>query len=138
MDQTKLKVQSQITFLYYRDLEPIDRFYQEVMGFELIEDQGWAKIYSVNGNAFVGIVDGEKGFYKPQEKNAVLITLVVDDVFWWYDYLKGKGVKLLTEIKEYKEIQVRCFFCADPGGYSIEIQQFLNPDVARFFYRDER
>ena len=132
--ENKLVVRAQITFLYYDDLEPIDEFYREVMQLELVEDQGWAKIYSVSGNAFGGIVCGPRGFHKAQEKNAVLITLVVDDVFGWYDYLKDKGVKLLTEVKEVKEIQIRAFFMEDPGGYSVEIQQFLNPEVARIFH----
>ena len=127
------KVSSQITFLYYEDLVPIDAFYREVMGFELVEDQEWAKVYAVGGNAFVGIVHGAKGFHQAQEKNAVLITLVVDDVDSWYEYLKGQGVKLLTEIKHVEEIQVRGFFLEDPGGYSLEVQQFLNPEVARIF-----
>ena len=135
MDRNKLKVQSQITFLYYRDLEPISRFYKEIMGFELVEDQGWAKIYRVSGNAFLGIVDEERGFHKAQEKSAVLITLAVADVSWWYDYLKGKGIKLLTDIRESEEIQVRCFFAEDPGGYAIEIEEFLKPEAARIFHQ---
>jgi predicted enzyme related to lactoylglutathione lyase len=135
VDRNKLKVQSQITFLYYRDLEPISRFYKEIMGFELVEDQGWAKIYRVSGNAFLGIVDEERGFHKAQEKSAVLITLAVADVFWWYDYLKGKGIKLLTDIRESEEIQVRCFFAEDPGGYAIEIEEFLKPEAARIFHQ---
>ena len=137
MDRNKLKVQSQITFLYYRDLEPISRFYKEIMGFELVEDQGWAKIYRVSGNAFLGIVDEERGFHKAQEKSAVLITLAVADVFWWYDYLKGKGIKLLTDIRESEEIQVRCFFAEDPGGYAIEIEEFLRPGAARIFHQGD-
>jgi len=137
VDQSKSKVQSQITFLYYRDLGPISRFYQEIMGFELVEDQGWAKIYRVNGNAYLGIVDEERGFHKAQEKSAVLITLNVNDVFWWYDYLKRKGVKLLTELREVKDIQVRCFFLEDPGGYTIEIEQFLKPEAARIFHQGD-
>ena len=135
MDRNKLKVQSQITFLYYRDLEPISRFYKEIMGFELVEDQGWAKIYRVSGNAFLGIVDEERGFHKAQEKSAVLITLAVADVFWWYDYLKGKGIKLLTDIRESEEIQVRCFFAEDPGGYAIEIEEFLKPEAVRIVHQ---
>ena len=135
MDRNKLKVQSQITFLYYRDLKPISRFYKEIMGFELVEDQGWAKIYRVSGNAFLGIVDEERGFHKAQEKSAVLITHAVADVFWWYDYLKGEGIKLLTDIRESEEIQVRCFFAEDPGGYAIEIEEFLKPEAARIFHQ---
>ena len=132
-----LKAKSQITFLYYDDIEPIDRFYQRVMGFELVVDQVWAKIYAVSETSFVGIVDGARGFHRPQEKNAVLVTLVVDDVYGWYDYLKGRGVKMLTEVKEHEAIQVRGFFCEDPGGYSIEVQQFLDPEVARIFHQSD-
>lgn len=135
MDRDKRKVQSQITFLYYRDLQPVQKFYQEIMGFELVEDQGWAKIYRVSGNAYLGIVDGKRGFHKAQEKSAVLITLVVDDEFGWYDYLKRKGVKMLTKLREMEDIQIRGFFLEDPGGYAIEVQQFLNPDVARIFHQ---
>jgi len=131
------KVCSQITFLYYEDLAPVDQFYREVMGFDLVEDQEWAKIYSVGGNAFLGIVDGEKGFCEPQEESAVLVTLVVDDVFGWYERLKDQGVKMLTEVEEHEKIQVRGFFCQDPGGYSLEVQQFLNPEVARIFRRED-
>ena len=134
MDQNKSQVGSQITFLYYRDLQPVSEFYEEIMGFDLIEDQGWAKIYRINSNAYLGIVHEEKGFHKAQQKNAVLITLVVNDVSWWYDYLKGRGVKMLTGLREVEDIQVRCFFLEDPGQYTIEVQQFLNPDVARIFH----
>jgi predicted enzyme related to lactoylglutathione lyase len=131
------QVQSQITFLYYRDLQPAAEFYQEVMGFELVEDQGWAKIYRVSDSAYLGIVDETRGFHKAQERNAVLVTLVVDDVSWWYDYLKRKGVKMLTELREVKDIQVRGFFLEDPGGYAVEVQQFLNPKVAQIFRQRE-
>lgn len=137
LDRNELKVQSQITFLYYRDLQPVSKFYQEIMGFELVEDQGWAKIYRVNGNAYLGIVDEERGFHKAQKKSAVLITLVVDDVLGWYDYLKRKGVKILTELREVEDIQVRGFFLEDPGGYAVEVQQFLKPDVAQIFHQGE-
>jgi predicted enzyme related to lactoylglutathione lyase len=128
------RVHSQITFLYYRDLEPIAQFYEQIMGFELVEDQGWARIYRVSGNAFLGIVDEEKGFHKAQPKNAVLLTLAVDDVYAWYAYLKEKGVNILTEPRDVESIQVRCFFCEDPGGYAIEIEQFLKPEAAQVFH----
>jgi len=127
------RIQSQVTFLYYRDLRPIASFYEDIMGFELVDDQGWAKIYRVGGNAYLGIVAGEKGFHEPQEKNAVLVTLVVADVSRWYDYLKTKGVRILTELQEKEDIQVRCFFFEDPGGYSFEVQRFLKPDLASIF-----
>jgi hypothetical protein len=103
------------------------------MGFKLVEDQEFAKIYRVNKNAYLGIVDEKRGFHKAQEKSAVLITLVVDDVSGWYDYLKQQGVKIVRELREIEDIQIRCFFLEDPGGYAIEVQQFLKPEVARIF-----
>lgn len=131
--RTGSSVQSQITFFYYRDIEPAERFYRDVLGFELVEDQRWAKIYRAAGNGFVGIVSGERGFHQPRKANAVLLTLVVEDVARWYTHLKESGANLLTEVKEMEEIRVRGFFLKDPGGYTIEIQQFLDPAVARRF-----
>jgi predicted enzyme related to lactoylglutathione lyase len=127
-------IRSQITFLYYKDLAPIERFYGEVLGLDLVEDQGWAKIYAAGGNAFIGIVAGERAFHQPRDENAVLITLVVDDVDGWYAALKERGANLLTGVREMESIQVRGFFLTDPGGYTLGIQQFLDPDVARVFH----
>jgi predicted enzyme related to lactoylglutathione lyase len=126
-------IHSQITFLYYRQIEPAATFYGETLGLELVEDQGWAKIYRISGSAFLGIVAGEKGFHTPQERNAVLVTLVVDDVPGWYDQLKRLGVKLLSEMKHSPEIGVLGFFLQDPGGYALELQQFLKPRQQEVF-----
>jgi hypothetical protein len=104
------------------------------MGFELVEDQRWAKIYRITGSGYLGIVAGEKGFFKPQKHNAVLLTLLTQDVNDWYERLKSKGVKLLTGIQEKRDIQVRCFFLEDPGGYALEIQQFLKPAQVKLFH----
>ena len=133
MGRDELEIRSQITFLYYRDLEPIERFYGEILALDLVEDEEWVKIYRIGGNGFLGIVSGEKGFHRPRAENAVLVTLVVDDVLGWYEYLDGRGVDLLTEVKEVEEIQVRAFFLADPGGYTLEIQEYLDPQAGAVF-----
>ncbi len=126
-------LQSQITFLYYRDLERAARFYEDVLQLELCDDQGDARIYRVAEKAFVGIVDGVKGHCQPQEANAVLITLISEDVEDWYAYLKECGVKLLTEVKQPESFPVQCFFFEDPEGYQYEVQRFLDPETARQF-----
>jgi predicted enzyme related to lactoylglutathione lyase len=134
MEPKPIAAQSQITFFYYRDLEAAVHFYHQTMRFELIEDQKWAKIYRVAGTAFLGIVAGDKGFRRPQDYNAVLLTVLVNDVDAWYSYLKDQGIKFLTEIRDKPDIQVRCFFIEDPGGYAIELQQFLRPDLMEIFH----
>ena len=128
-------MQSQITFFYYDDFQEASEFYEEVLGLELVDDQQWAKIYRVNGTAFLGIVAGEKGFHQAQEKNAVLVTFLVDDVPEWYAYLKTKGVKFSTDLMTKDDIQVQCFFAEDPGGYSLEFQRFLRPELAEIFHQ---
>jgi predicted enzyme related to lactoylglutathione lyase len=126
-------LQAQITFLYYRQIEPAASFYEQIMGFQLVEDQGWAKIYRTRGNAYLGIVAGEKGFHTPQERNAVLVTLVVDDAAAWYAALKKWDVQMLSELEDRPEIGIRCFFLQDPGGYTLEVQQFLQASLVEIF-----
>lgn len=117
-------VEGLITFLYYEDLEGAMRFYEEVMGFEKIVDQGWAKIYRVVGEAHVGLVDGSRGYHRPSSSKPVMVTVVVDNVDAWYRYLRVMGVETLTEPRDHEEIGVRAFLLEDPEGYVIEIQKF--------------
>lgn len=127
-------IQSQITFLYYHDLTAIVAFYEHVLGFDLVEDQGWAKIYRITDRSFIGLVDGTRGFRTPKAESAVLVTLAVEDVEGWYEYLRAQGVKILRELDEYPEIGVRCFFFEDPGGYAYEVEHFLRPELAPVFH----
>ena len=53
-----------ITFLYYRDLPGAMRFYEEILGLELVIDQGWCKIYRICAGAHIGLVDERKGMNK--------------------------------------------------------------------------
>jgi len=73
----KKGISAGITFFYHKDIQPAVRFYEEIMGFQLVSDQGWAKIFRIAGNSYMGVVAGKEGFYQPQEKNAVLLTVVV-------------------------------------------------------------
>ena len=128
-----LRISSQITFLYFDDIESAAPFFEEILKLERVVDQDAAKIYRMSGGAFLGIVDGAKGHCRVKEESAVLITLVVDDVKGWYDYLKENGVKLLTEIQIPEIAPVECFFFAGPGGYHFEVQRFLDPETAGAF-----
>jgi len=130
----EINAQSQITFLYYYDLAVPSEFYEDVMGFEMVEDQGTAKIFRVSGNAYLGIVNQKTGFHKAQPKNAVLVTLVVDDVERWYEYLKSTGAKVVRELTVLGTANIRRFVIEDPGGYTIEVQQFLRPESIRIFH----
>ena len=73
-----------ITFFYYDDIAQVAPFYEEVLGFELVLDQGMARIYRIAGRNIFGIVDGNRGHLRHQPKSAVLLTLVVEDVAAWH------------------------------------------------------
>jgi extradiol dioxygenase family protein len=127
---------STITWFYYEGLDEASKFYGETLGLEQVLDAGWAKIYRTAGNAFFGLVDAQegKGVCQTQETNAVLFTLVVDDVVACYDRLSKAGVALNSEVKILEEVQIRIFFLSDPGGYSLEIQEFLSPEMRAIFH----
>ena len=113
-----------ITFLYYEDLEAAAKFYSEVMGFELTTDQKWSKIFKVAENAYVGCVDGNVGYHKPNPTKPVMLTVVVDDPDAWYEHFKAHGVETLNEPHDDTELNLRIFLLEDPEGYVIEIQKF--------------
>ncbi|MBT6276433.1 MAG: bleomycin resistance protein [Chromatiales bacterium] len=120
-----------ITFFYYDKLEAAARFYEDVLEFELVLDQGMARIYRVAAQSYFGIVDGNKGHLRHQLKSAALLTIVVDDVSAWHASLVAKGVDSCSQIQwgTYCEH----FFFEDPAGYAIEIQRFHDPAVAQLF-----
>ena len=120
-----------ITFFYYEDIHAVAPFYENVLGLELVLDQGLARIYRIAGKCYFGIVDGNRGHLKHQEKSAVLLTIVAQDVEGWHAKLKAAGVPGLSELLRGRFCEH--FFFEDPAGYAIEIQRFHNPDIAKLF-----
>ena len=120
-----------ITFFYYPDIHAVAPFYENVLGFQLVLDQGLARIYRIADNSYFGIVDGNRGHLRHQEKSAVLLTVVSEDVEGWHAKLTEAGVAGLTEMRRGNYCDH--FFFEDPAGYAIEIQRFHNPDVAKLF-----
>lgn len=120
-----------ITFFYYDDIARVAPFYEQVLGFELVLDQTLARIYRVAGNAYFGIVDGNRGHLRHQERSAVLLTIVAEDVKGWHAKLEALGVRGLSPVL--RGTYCEHFFFADPAGYAIEIQRFHDPAVAALF-----
>lgn len=120
-----------ITFYYYDDIHAVAPFYEDTLGFELVLDQGLARIYRIAGNAYFGIVDGNKGHLKHQPQSATLLTVVSEDVHGWHAKLKAAGVANQSDVLRGNYCEH--FFFEDPAGYAIEIQRFHDPDVAKLF-----
>ncbi len=111
-----------ITFQYYRDLPTAMSFYEDVLGFELAIDQGWSKIYRIDGQAHVGLVDEVRGMQSWAENKTVQICLRVPDVDGWYAWAQSQNVAGMTELRDSEELVIRSFAMNDPEGYQIEVQ----------------
>jgi catechol 2,3-dioxygenase-like lactoylglutathione lyase family enzyme len=125
-----MQAYAQITWFYYHDLQKAAHFYEDILQFNLVEDQGMARIYKIGQASYFGIVD-PNGHCQPQKKNAALLTLVVDQVSEWHIYLKNKGVQV-SDILEGKKVKQH-FFLQDPSGYEVEIQTFRDQHVQTMF-----
>jgi predicted enzyme related to lactoylglutathione lyase len=126
IDMKYPKSRGVLTFFYYKDHEKAAEFYEKIMGFQLIQDQKWAKIFKVNDNAYMGCVDGNIGYHKSSEAKPVMLTIIVDDPDEWYRHFKENGVETINEPRDDKELNLRIFLLKDPEGYVIEIQKFYD------------
>jgi len=121
------EIEGQITFTYYNDLEAAAEFYGDVMGFELVIDVGFAKVYRVYGETHVGIVDGNLGSIKAAEEKPVMISFIVEDIESWHVYLKERGVDVFQPPMEAAYLKMKTMLFRDPEGYVLEVLEFLTP-----------
>ena len=128
-----MKLSSQITFLYFKELTEPAHFFEEILQLPKVDDQGFARIYKISGGAFIGIVDVAQGYCDAPTAKNVLITLVTEDVHQWYARLKDAGVAIDAPPAIHEKANIEGFFFEGPGGYAFEIQKFLNPEVAIHF-----
>jgi len=113
---------------YYKDLAAVAPFYEKTLGLTKTFDEDWVKIYQLTPSSSIGLVqEGEASFHRAQADNAVMLSIVTDDVDAWYRRLKQvEGIVFLKEIYNNQNVPIRAFLVADPGGYSIEFFQWLN------------
>jgi lactoylglutathione lyase len=118
-------VKGLIPWLYYHDLPGAMKFYEDVMGFEMVVDQGWSKIYKIRDGAYIGLVDEAKGYHRASEKKPVIVCLNVVDADAWYERVKAAGVDVESLLKESERLKIKVFMFKDPEGYVVEIQESL-------------
>lgn len=113
----------QITFLLVADLEAGTQFYRDVLGLDLVLDQGDCRIFRSTATSFIGICQrDERG-----DPNSVLVTLVVDDVDSVHASLQAAGVDCERPPQFNEKYNVYHAFYRDPDGFLVEVQRFLDP-----------
>jgi catechol 2,3-dioxygenase-like lactoylglutathione lyase family enzyme len=123
---TGLGFKATVLWMYYKDMERIQRFYQDKFGLELLVDQGWAKIYQTSPTGFIGLVDETRGMHSYSEQKAVTVSFFTDDLRGWYEYVRDSAAFELrsTELDE-EGPRVKAFVGYDPEGYYLEFDTFL-------------
>jgi catechol 2,3-dioxygenase-like lactoylglutathione lyase family enzyme len=112
-----------VTFLHTDDLARTHKFYTGVLGLDLYIDQGACRIYQVTQDSYVGFCS----HFEPADPDGVIITLLTDDVDGVYERLSEDPAANPEEPpKENPEFNIYHFFVADPNGYKVEVQKFLD------------
>jgi catechol 2,3-dioxygenase-like lactoylglutathione lyase family enzyme len=121
----------QVTFLYAETPEESWRFYGEVMGLALVQDQGSCRIYAADeaGHAFLGVCRARapRASDNPRVEGGVVFTFVTPEVEGWREFLAAKGVDA-AEVEYSEAYRVTHFFFRDPAGYLLEVQRFERED----------
>lgn len=122
----QLGFHASITWLYYQDMLAMQDFYENVMGLELVADQGWTKIYKATDTGFIGLVDERRGMHDFTETKAVNVSFLINDLDGWFDYVKSNDSFKLrsTEMGEGPDGKYRAFVGFDPEGYFLEFDKF--------------
>ena len=123
---SNLGVQGNIIWLYYKDLPAAQGFYEEILGLDLLVDQGFAKVYSLSKTGFIGLVDGAQGLHRFSEEKSVTISFFTDDVRSWFSHLKTNDINLQTQSIQIESEAAEYFVAYDVGGYFIEFDRFLD------------
>ena len=105
-------------------LEDCVYFYRDLMGMTIEWQPDADNIYLTSGNDNLALHRATKDFHA-DKKNQYLhhlgfIIKTKEDVTHWYDYLKSKQIKMLTEVKHHRDGAVS-FYCEDPEGNAVQM-----------------
>lgn len=122
----QLGISATVLWLYYDELAPNERFYEELLNESLLVDQGWAKVYRASPTGYIGLVDGARGMHSSTEENAVTVSFLTRDVRGWMERARTLGVELRSDSIGMESDRVETFVGYDPTGYFLEWDHFLD------------
>ena len=122
----------QITFLYAERPEECWRFYEDVLGLPLVQDQGSVRIYATGPQhrAFIGVCRARapRATDESRAQGGVVFTFVTADVDGAYERLRARGAVIPEAPAHSAQYRIHHFFFRDPAGYLLEVQHFERPD----------
>ncbi len=109
-----------VVWFYYKDMPQIQRFYEDVIGLDLVVDQGWVKVYRIGPSGYFGLVDQARGLHKFTEKKGVTLSFITAKIDDWYEYLNSHTDVQLRSKKVEVANNHRAFVAYDPEGHYLE------------------
>jgi catechol 2,3-dioxygenase-like lactoylglutathione lyase family enzyme len=103
----KLQFTGSVVWLYYKDMLPAELFVEESLGLTKSADQGWAKVYKLSRNGYLGLVDGLRGMNTFSQEKLVEINVNLENPGPWENYLKANSMDSTRKANSFK----------DAGGY---------------------
>lgn len=123
-----LGIRATVTSFYYKDLGAAQDFYQQELGFELVTDQGIARIYQTSPSGYFRLVGPTGGLHIPTDdigqKKGVMLSLYTDNVDAWFDFIVDQD-EVVMRTPEMVDIEhLREFSFIDTGQYAVELNFF--------------
>jgi predicted enzyme related to lactoylglutathione lyase/catechol 2,3-dioxygenase-like lactoylglutathione lyase family enzyme len=113
-----------VVWFYYKDIGRVQQFYENVIGLDLLVDQGPVKIYQVGPSGYFGLVDEQHGMHNFTEKKAVTISFITTEIDKWYAHLSNQNDVQMHSKKIETEENYQTFIAYDPGGYYLQWSVF--------------
>lgn len=105
------------------ELEACERFYVDLLGFKVEWRPSDDSVYLCSGrdNLALHRASGERASSLAQRLDHIGMFLAgIDDVDPWFEFLKGKGVEMVTAPRTHRD-GARSFYCLDPAGNKVQI-----------------
>lgn len=120
-----LTISATILWLYYQDLAPIQRFFEEALGLKLIVRQDFSDIYQSSASGFLGPVNAARGLHGYSEQRCVTVSLITEDLEAWFEQLARSALFALRTEQIHKSERYQAVVGYDPANYFFEFTHFL-------------
>ena len=113
------EVRSQITHLYYENVEEALSFYKNTLGLNETD----SNTFQISENGYITLHPFDKEHVGGEPKSTA-IALLTDQLKEWYSYLQEQNIPIKYTYKPKKDGPHDGFVAIDPGGYLLEFEQF--------------
>ena len=107
--------------LYVGNFQETEDFYTDVLGMEVEWRPDDDDVYLTSGSDNLALHRRKKdGEAESRLDHIGFIIDAIDQVDAWFEYMKEKGVRILTQPRTHRD-GARSFYCEDPDGTKVQL-----------------